>query len=133
MRPVFLFSLFCAFAIVGAASASECGSRGNGDLLTLEEWSAEADAFGANVLLRLTNQGPAAIRMVDATVGFEDQLGAEVGIWALDRDISIPPGESVETRISTFEARLANGARLSMIGTVCVHAAVFGDGTKVVY
>lgn len=119
-------------------AADLCGDR-NGDLLSLDSWSVEMvdDGYGAapKITVTASNRSDRNVRMVDASVIFEDALGGNVTNFALPRDIHL------EADTSLTEGGIYPGApgmiRMAKSenpddfnGAVCVNAVLFEDGEK---
>ncbi|MER8615963.1 hypothetical protein NKG99_03780 [Mesorhizobium sp. M1409] len=106
----------------------------NETLLTFTDWSIEAlDAQTNEMTTTFKSNAVKPIRMIDASAGYRDALGASISSFALNRDVSIQPaGTYAETKTwgpFTFERLL--GLKHDEVATyVCVKAVLYDDGTK---
>ena len=105
----------------------------NLNLVELLSWSIAAEDSDTNRLdTSFRFNGTSAIRMIDASVGFSDILGGRIASFAMDRDVSLTPGQ--EFALSglwgpyTFE-RLLDLKAEDVTVQVCVRAVVHADGT----
>lgn len=130
--------------IWGLATASMLGLAGganaecDGDLLTVEEWGAsiEKDDFLEYIRISIELQwmGNQSIRMLDASVRFEDVLGRDIASIGVERDIQIGPMEMISdggVYSSTGLARLVDINPEDVVIETCVRGYVTADGEVV--
>lgn len=88
-------------------------------------------ALGSSTLItvEVENSTSSDIRMVDATVFFDDALGNHIGGWALPRDMLLPKSQPIFIEIRTFGAdRLMKADANDILATLCTKSAVRADG-----
>lgn len=124
-----------AVAMMAATPAMAC----NTEMLTIEDgWTVEeVDSFAgfrnAGLSLIYTNAGDRAFRLIDATVQFQDALGAGIGSIQFDRDTGLAPGESAAlegTYAGDNLLRLNSMNPDDIVITTCVRSVVYVDGKR---
>ncbi|WP_417581691.1 hypothetical protein [Pelagibacterium sp.] len=128
--------LALSLSLFGATSAQaiECLNGQSGDILTLEGWElldGETDAE-KTINISLHHAGTVGIRLIDATVRFQDVLGERIGEFALERADGIGPEQNYllnKVVAGTILERLENLHPDDVVGIACVRALVYEDGS----
>jgi hypothetical protein len=129
MRWMVVFGLLAAPAL-----GAEC-SVGRSDAVVVTSWAAEATSGTLGPMVQvsyvLSNNLPKGIRMVDASVNFEDVLGQTMPGFKLAPDIAAAAGGDF-AQVATYLGmdRLVKARHEDIIVTVCTRAVVYEDGTK---
>ena len=124
--------------IAGTVFARDC-RESSGDVLVVKSWNAEAHnpqfgGEGAKITIVMENKTPSAIRMIDATIFFDDILGRSLVNLGVDEDASIAAGAEF-TQSGSYQSYGGDIARLPQIKTedavvtICVTALVNEDGS----
>lgn len=128
-----LLSIMLASALgTAAAPALSCET----DLFTVTDWSAEQeDTPPTLVFVGITvdyrYDGDAPLRMLDASVRFDDALGREIGEFPIERDQAIEPGQTVSDAVVVNGERflrLLNTHRDDIYVTFCTYGVIYDDG-----
>jgi hypothetical protein len=132
--------LLVAGVLAAAATAADagCGQKQSG-ILTLTDWSAtmKKDSLLGDypsIKVAYRNDNAKEIRMIKATVQFDDALGDHIGSFLLDKDIRIKPsqtkkGDFAFSGYTPFE-RLPKLEKRDATAYICVESVVYEDGTK---
>lgn len=122
-------------AIVGCAlAAAPAYAACNNELLVVEDWSIKAvDADTNELSYTVRSTADKNIRMIDASLGFKDALGATIGPLGVERDASIPAKGTFSDKglwgPYTFE-RLLKLKKEETTPYTCVRSVLYEDGTK---
>lgn len=133
MRQIVLALPFALFSAT-SANAIECLNGQSGDILSLESWQlldGESDSE-KTLSISLHHAGPVGIRLIDATVRFQDVLGERIGEFPLERADGIGPQADYSFShvvAGTILERLENLHPDDIEGIACVRALVYEDGT----
>lgn len=115
-----------------------CGDR-NGDLFSLDGWSVQANESGFlpahEITVTIANRSGRTVRMVDASVVFEDALGGHIASIAAPRDVSLEPGQKIAdsssySGVDGLQRMSETLSQEDVFGGVCVDAILFEDGEK---
>ncbi|MBN15279.1 hypothetical protein V6617_09485 [Pelagibacterium nitratireducens] len=133
MRQI-VFALSFALFSASSAHAIECLNGQSGDILSLESWELldRDNEAEKTINIALHHSGPVGIRLIDATVRFEDVLGERIGEFPLERADGIGAGQDHILNAvvaGTILERLENLHPDDVIGIACVSALVYEDGT----
>ena len=129
-----LLMLAAVFSLsIDAMAANNC-NRGTDEVLSVKEWSIEPIDNRTNLLtVTYSSTLPKPVRMIDASAGFIDALGGEIGRFTLERDVTLSVGrEHTETGrwgLFTFE-RLLTLRHEEVQTFVCTRSVLYSDGTK---
>jgi len=120
--------LACLFT---SAAQAEC----NASLLTFTGYSMRPLAAEAvEIATTFKSNASKPIRMLDAMATYRDALGASIGSFRLNRDVSIPVGgeyrEVKKWGQFTHADRLPKLKPSEVSLSVCVKAVLYEDGTK---
>lgn len=129
MRTALIMALTALMAVPAAAQQA-C----NRELIEMIDYSiTPVDEDTNRLITTFRSNAASTIRMIDASAGFIDALGGTIATFAMDRDISVPPGESFEQEglwgPHTFE-RLLDLKKDEVERFVCVRAVLYDDGSK---
>jgi hypothetical protein len=113
-----------------ATSANAC----SGDVLIVENWAIEPiDKYYNELSWTVRSNLDKPIRMIDASLGFQDALGERIASLSIDRDAAIPAKGTYSDKArwgpSTFE-RLLHLRKSEVEPFTCVRALLYDDGTK---
>ncbi|AEQ51518.1 hypothetical protein [Pelagibacterium halotolerans] len=133
MRQLVFALSFALFSATGA-HAIECLNGQSADILRLESWDLlDGDDNGEKTInIALHHDGSVGIRLIDATVRFEDVLGERIGEFPLERADGIGAGAGYilnDVIAGTVLERLESLHPDDVMGIVCVRALVYEDGT----
>lgn len=126
---LFLISIFAATS----PSLAAC----NDQVLSIEDWSIKPIDSNTNQIVTIFRSNfPKPIRMIDASAGFRDALGAEIGTFAITRDVSVTPNETFTQTGKwgqyTFERLLVLNPDETQAFT-CVRSVLYDDGTREIF
>src|SRR5690606_26324405 len=103
----------------------------NPDLISVQDWEVKhverSGMPGASVSVTFTLNWPQPIRMIDASVQFQDLLGGYIGGVALDRDTRLSNGETTTDSgiyLGTDFTRIPEMERDDVMVTTCTRAVV---------
>ncbi|WP_421950330.1 hypothetical protein [Pelagibacterium sp.] len=133
MRQLVL-ALFVALFSATNASAIECLNGQSGDILSLQSWELldSDDDAEKTINIALRHDGPVGIRLIDATVRFQDVLGERIGEFPIERAAGIGAGQDHilnDVVAGTILERLESLHPDDVVGIACVSALVYEDGT----
>ena len=125
--------LMAAVLAVSAQPSFAC----NYDIITLTGWTITPQTKEQNTLdTEFLYNGGKAIRLIDASVGFSDVLGARIGSFGMDRDLPLEPNQTFTQTglwgMYTFE-RLLDLEKSDVETIVCVNGVAYVDGTKEIF
>lgn len=105
----------------------------NSELLVFESWVIEPiDDRNNRITTVFRSNAEQPIRMIDASAGYVDALGGDIGSFRLNRDILVEPGGAYEETKRwgphTFERLLT--LRPGEVSTyTCTRSVLYEDGT----
>jgi hypothetical protein len=125
--------LLALAVLVSPAAAAEC-FEGRPDAITVKSWapSAKESLIGEPVLVRyvLNNALDKSIRMIDASVFFDDVLGKHIGGYEVEPDVAAVAGGDFEVEGTYLGmTRLLDANPEDILVSICTKAVVYGDGT----
>lgn len=125
------------FAILISLLAATPAMACNTDFISVQDWQVQnierSGMSGPYATISYRLNADRSVRMIDASIRFEDALGGSMGTLSVDRDVRLSPGE-----VATLEgfypgassiARIPNVDPADVQVTTCTRAVVFHDGT----
>lgn len=122
---------FVALSLIAFVPAPVSAACKN-DFLAVESWSFRDNGDGkVEIAFTLKPTESRAIRMLDATFGFNDKLGGELGAVRVTRDAAIAEGGSwaeTVTRPAKGFSRLLKVDKADVEPFACVRGVIYADG-----
>lgn len=120
-------------AAVWLAVAAPAYAQCNEILISFTDWTFEPiDSTTNRMTANFQSNAEKTITMIDASAGYRDELGGKIGTFALPRDVSLKPGETLSVSglwgPFTFE-RLLRLGKSDVTTFVCTRAVAYEDGT----
>lgn len=132
MKAKYAAAVF-AIASIATSSAMACDNN----LLAVVDWSVEPavpdfDPGFSKISVTYRFDGDAPIRMIDASIIFDDALGRMITLVPIDPDQTMSPGETLSASIlspNEYIKRLLTLRREDILACGHVIAVVYADGT----
>lgn len=123
--------------LCGPVAAAECSRGESGEALVVTGWEVTISQDGAytsaDVKLTVENKLPKGVRLIDASVRFEDALGGSISNVGLTRDVQVATGATFEdsgSYLGTRLERIPAMNRNDVVVFACTKGVVYEDGTK---